>query len=109
MGTNFYWSSKPCDHCGEAKIRDKHIGKSSGGWCFSLHVYPDENINTLDDWKQRFASGVIHNEYGELVTPEAMLSCITERPKDSQRHSREWSHIAGYGEGTWDYLTGEFS
>ena len=41
MGTNYYLSSKPCSCCGR-KDSQRHIGKSSAGWVFALHVYPDQ-------------------------------------------------------------------
>lgn len=28
-----------------------HIGKSSGGWSFLLHVIPDRDLNSLADWR----------------------------------------------------------
>ena len=31
-----------------------HIGKSSFGWYFGLQIYPQHNINTLEDWKKLF-------------------------------------------------------
>src|SRR5450631_1105933 len=37
MGTNYYLQLPGCDHCNRAGDR-LHIGKSSGGWCFALHV-----------------------------------------------------------------------
>jgi hypothetical protein len=40
MGTNYYLKGTPsCDHCGRGgDERGAHIGKSSGGWVFSLRV-----------------------------------------------------------------------
>ena len=76
MGTNYYWSEEacqsPCKHCrGGDRL---HIWKSSGGWCFSLHVIPYEGINTLDDWKAKFAlpGSEIVDEYGTRLTAEEM-------------------------------------
>ena len=41
MGTNYYLHKKPpCEACGHEPA-PLHIGKSSGGWCFSLHVIPE--------------------------------------------------------------------
>ena len=38
MGTNYYWQeSEPCAACGRG-YEQVHVGKSSAGWCFSLHV-----------------------------------------------------------------------
>ena len=62
MGTNYYLT-EDCECCGRA-FPDLHIGKSSGGWCFSLHVIPSEGLNSLDEWESRFSCGVITNEYG---------------------------------------------
>lgn len=87
-----------------------HIGKSSAGWNFSLHVIEGE-IETLDQWKERWSKeGVrIVDEYGEVFAPDEMLHVITNRnhPQGLFRHTGR--HVAGYGEGTWDYITGEFS
>lgn len=71
MGTNYYLKPKPCECCGRTD-EGLHIGKSSAGWCFSLHVIPEEGINGLDDWKSRFDEpGVqIVNEYGEVVSKD---------------------------------------
>ena len=42
MGTNYYLHrprTNECEHCGRAdEAPPLHIGKSSSGWCFSLHV-----------------------------------------------------------------------
>jgi len=86
MGTNYYLQKKSgtCQTCGHCSEDPKHIGKSSGGWCFSLHVYPEENITTV----------TIVNEYGETISP---------------RHRVDGKHCVGHGEGTWDYIIGEFS
>tara|TARA_R110000803_G_C11716561_1_gene287626 strand:+ start:82 stop:465 length:384 start_codon:yes stop_codon:yes gene_type:complete len=42
MGTNYYVIDKAGDK--------KHFGKRSAGWDFTLHVYPDEGIRSLEDW-----------------------------------------------------------
>lgn len=141
MGTNYYWNKTekpPCTHCGRPYLEEPiHIGKSSGGWCFSLHV--TDEIKSLDDWKIIFESdGVIKNEYGEEITPESMLSIIMDRASNSKlmvgeppyqyssweefmnrndaepgpnnllRH-RISEYCVGHGEGTWDLCPGEFS
>lgn len=149
MGTNFYMFRDCCDQCGRGE--ELHIGKSSGGWCFSLHIYPEKGINTLDDWKVLFnetvlggidgkvkQKNVIKNEYNNVVSPEDMLRIITDR---GYAEGRDWSKApmgyaswgdfhydnhseqgpeglirhkigpwcCGHGEGTWDYMEGEFS
>lgn len=110
MGTNYYLEEKsPCECCGRG-YPPLHIGKSSAGWNFSLHVIEGE-IETLDQWKERWSKeGVrIVNEYGDTLTPDEMLKVITQRshPLGLLRHTG--SLVVGHGEGTWDYITGEFS
>lgn len=113
MGTNYYLHLKPdCKCCGRP-FEPLHIGKSSGGWCFALHVMPDDCINTLDDWRALWSapSALIRNEYGEVITPVEMERVITERKWHGgpvKRHSGDM-YCVGHGEGTWDYIIGEFS
>lgn len=114
MGTNYYLHQKPdCECCGRP-FESLHIGKSSGGWCFALHVIPEDNINTLDDWRRLWtAPGTfIRDEYGEKVSVEDMEVIITERSwrgGSPMRNDIYGRHCIGYGAGTWDYITGEFS
>lgn len=137
MGTNYYLKIDPCPHCGRCD-EEWHIGKSSGGWCFTLHVIPERNINTLDDWRREWSqpNRAIKGESGEAVTIAEMERIITKR---SWPHSRDTKplgyesreqfhamnhstngpsgllrhalgpHCVGHGEGTWDYCPGEFS
>lgn len=113
MGTNFYWHEKECEQCGSNLKEVLHIGKSSAGWCFSLHVIPYEGLNTLDDWIKRFETGgVIRDEYGHKHSVEELLSRIKDREwkgQEPQRHIIDGRHCVGYGEGTWDYIAGNFS
>jgi hypothetical protein len=137
MGTNFYWKGDVCSHCGRGEPA-KHIGKSSAGWCFSLHVYPDEGIKDLSDWDDLLSrpASKIEDEYGRTVTRQEMLETIKERegkregrapldyrswddfyeknhavagPKGLSRHKVDHKYCIGHGEGTWDLLIGEFS
>jgi len=133
MGTNYYFH-KPlenvCECCGRSDPPEIiHIGKSSWGWCFGLHVIPEEGINDLPDWQSKWSEGTIKNEYGDVIDKEEMLSIITERshpvqskwdkfdyqfnhavpgPKNLVRHKLD-SHCLSHGEGTWDCITGKFS
>lgn len=132
MGTNYYLYPKlPCPHCSR-EYPELHIGKSSGGWCFSLHVIPEERINDLPDWEKRLSApdAIIKNEYGDVVTTKEMMKIITGRRWTRNAHSNnEWleknhaergpnnlfrsridgRHCIGHGAGTWDLITGEFS
>jgi len=131
VGTNYYYIPKPACSCCGREFDRIHIGKSSAGWCFGLHVN-QEDINTLEDWKKLFEieGSVIMNECGDVVTKEEMLSNITDRswkgqtdwtdemyaqnhaikgPNGLARHSLYPGLCIGHGEGTWDYLIGDFS
>lgn len=132
MGTNYYIAFKPCICCGRSE-EDYHIGKSSCGWCFSLHVEPYARINNLDDVIDLMDRGTITNENGRVLSKEEMLSIITERkgrsddlspeefeefcrenrcesgPNNLMRSKVDGSHCIGHGEGTWDLISGEFS
>lgn len=85
MGTNYYLSLPTCPHC--TRLEEKlHIGKSSMGWCFSLHVMPERGILDLEDWEATWAQPgmVIRNEYGEVLTPGEMLQAVIDRQGKSE-------------------------
>lgn len=130
MGTNYYLYPQPaCPHCGR-EYELLHIGKSSAGWCFALHVIPGE-INTLDDWIVRWKApgAVIKDEYQRELTPEEMYAVITQRswkstgvpaaflevnhaelgPNGLLRHRLMSGHCTGHGDGTWDHVIGVFA
>ena len=77
MGTNY--------HLHRPDEGPLHIGKSSAGWCFSLHVIPEKGINDLADWVDLWqAPGArIQDEYGLDVPPDKMLRNITGRSRAS--------------------------
>jgi hypothetical protein len=129
MGTNYYMKTEPCTHCGRGPSK-LHIGKSSGGWCFALNTHPDEGINSLADWQERWKHGVIRDEYGALISPDAMRVEITVRafphmrvsnaetmernhavpgPHNLWRHAIDGRHCLAHGDGTYDIMRGEFS
>ena len=133
MGTNYELrmpGANKCEHCGRSDNQEcLHIGKSSGGWVFSLHVYPERGINDLDDWKPLFEKGAIYDEYGRIITAEEMLDVICNRswtgssnptaefyatnravpgPFGLVRHALDGFCIR-HGSGTWDCLDGVFS
>ncbi len=130
MGTNYYLEEKPpCKECGREFPR-LHIGKSSGGWCFGLHVIPEEGLTDLPSWVSRWhVGGQIVDEYGQKLTPDEMYLVITARSWTPQERLPEWYrvnyaepgpnglsrcsvndfHCIGHGEGAWDLIIGEFS
>lgn len=112
MGTNYYLEKDKCACCGRSN--EIHIGKSSVGWCFSLRIYPDDKIDSLQDWLALFAKHPIRNEYGDSVSAETMLACITERshPRGLSRHvfgDGCYGRRSRPGDGTYDLIEGEFS
>lgn len=139
MGTNYYLSDGR-DRLSFAARDGLHIGKSSVGWCFSLHVLPEHGLNTLSDWRALWNQPdmVITNESGETVTPDEMVAIITDRAgrlNDPDCYPNRWyaseadmlrqndaeigprgllrptigPHCCGHGDGTYDYIVGEFS
>ena len=133
MGTNYYFhSDKKCASCGR-EVEGVHIGKSSGGWCFSLHIMPEERISTWSDWLDMFANykdSYIKDEYGSVVAKDEFICIVTERkwkstrtmnvdelrrnsaepgPNGLLRHLVDGRHCVGHGEGTYDYCVGYFS
>jgi len=89
MGTNYYLHTNVCQHCGRGE-ESKHIGKSSAGWCFSLHVIPWDGINDLADWLPLLNNpeNVIRDEYGETIAPAEMVKRIAER--SGKPRSGQW-------------------
>lgn len=133
MGTNYYLEGEKCAHCGQ-EMPDKprrHIGKSSFGWAFGLHVIPDEGINDLWDWVALWdkPGASIVDEYGDAITPYEMLKSIVlkrrepatrDRPFDHAMNgsedtfnglvrAREGRYCEGHGHATWSKYKGEFS
>lgn len=96
MGTNYYLvtkAEKKCDHCGHIEPATKlHIGKSSLGWCFSLQVIPEMQLNTLQDWRTKFNAHdhYIEDEYGSIWTVDAMMQIITDRALDRNWDDDRW-------------------
>lgn len=92
MGTNYYLELNKCKYCGKSQ-EIKHIGESSLGWCFALHVYPEDDINDLDDWINLLESkddvySIIKNEYDEIIDFGVMLSIIKVRQGNKWEDSK---------------------
>lgn len=134
MGTNYFLHESVCEHC-KRPGKVHHIGKSSAGWCFSLHVLEpaepgDPRASSLAEWEVLFRQpGMsIVDEEGDTVSADRMLDVIRNRawrggkpptedflrsnsavegPNGLLRH-RLGQFCIGHGEGPWDMLTGEF-
>lgn len=95
MGTNYYLkNSKP--EIGEWS--GIHIGKSSAGWCFALHVIPELNINSLEDWLFLFDIDKyqIENEYSDRISKEEMIENICNRSNDKPElplYYKDWEEF----------------
>lgn len=133
MGTNYYLHAPKCFHCGKEEEPPIHLGKSSGGWCFSLHVVPKEGICDWQDVQALIEDKLckewcIKNEYGDQISLVDFIKTVTERshsrrwnyqlllanhaiqgPNNLARHVIDHWHCIGHGEGTYDYIIGEFS
>lgn len=113
MGTNYYLHEETCPTCGRL-FEPLHIGKSSAGWCFSLHVIPEEGIDTLDDWRTRWGTpdAIICNEYGDILSPDALEDIINDRcwkGEPPRRNEIDGERCIAHGENTYDLIVGEFS
>lgn len=128
MGTNYYLTVA-CDSCNREEVL--HIGKSSMGWVFALHVEICDGQFPVDifDWLFLMAHplSTIVDEYDIPWTLNEMLEIITDRhresppvdfPYDSNHaqpgpynliRSKVCGNCVGHGEGTWDHIQGEFS
>jgi hypothetical protein len=136
MGTNYYavLEDDVCNHCGRGEAKEIHIGKSSSGWCFSLHVAsPSEPKipSDLNGWRELWKNCVyIRDEYGNKISISLMERTILERyrkleDEDSYREFLIKNHAVagpnglvrhpigeycvGHGDGTYDLIIGEFS
>ncbi len=140
MGTNYYARKMEnvCSHCGRGDtVEQLHVGKSSGGWCFALHVIPERGLNSLEDWKAYLQQNCIalYSDSDIMIEHHELIKIITERswpnkqlpssyrswrdfhalnhsfdgPNDLVRYAIDRTHCVGHGDGTWDLMIGEFS
>lgn len=112
MGTNYYLTRDTCPCCGQSPFRI-HIGKSSVGWAFALHIIPRAGINGLEDWKSLWlwSDMQIVDEYGRELEPEQMARVITERSHPNGLKRAEVDHVTCIANSrhTYDYIIGDFS
>lgn len=108
MGTNFYWTIEaklPGDKCGRPYgVEIRHIGKSSAGWVFALHVYPEQGICDLPDWVDLWkGEGTIKDEYGRIYSVAEMESVILVRfgMRTLPPQAPSWHSINGSEPGPW--------
>jgi hypothetical protein len=136
MGTNYFLHSQKCPHCGIERKDKMHLGKSSAGWCFSLHVYPELELNDwFDMWEYiSFCTEEedyeIQDEYGDTIDPALFFTIVWDRhckvpfswshfhknhaipgPFGLARHPIDGQHCIGNAgpNAPIDYIVGEFS
>lgn len=90
MGTNYYHVTEAGNYCEHCKRFDEefslHIGKSSGGWAFALHIHPEEGISMLGDWVERWQQPNTKtiDSYGGEISSDEMRDIITNRKGQSE-------------------------
>jgi len=106
--------------------KELHIGKSSWGWCFSLHYIPSLKLTSWEEWKKFLEDKEIYNEDEEIVSLEYLEAQVTERqgsykrneeykeaiksnkaargPNRLLRHVIDGKLCVGHGDGTYDLL-----
>ena len=107
MGTNYYFE-RTCECCGHGA--QYHIGKSSAGWCFALHVGTKKNplevelrqkyapitveIRDWPDWQRAIVTGAelgwrVVDEYGRVTTLAQLTDIVESRswPRSPDEHS----------------------
>ena len=135
MSTNYFLHAPACPHCGTENEAPRHLGKSSMGWCFALHVYPEEDLHNWQDvwnhidWLVNEADYIIKDEYGRVVDPATFFGIVWDRGNCPWKIlSKQWlkgNHVIpgpfglarhrlddrciGHGDGPFDYIIGDFS
>jgi hypothetical protein len=154
MGTNYYLrrpmpasSDTPCGYdfrwyhregYTPAQQEQIHLGKSSYGWVFALHVYPNAGVRSWDDVQTLCRvltenGWVLVDEYGDNLSVEDFIAVVTDRdpiePSDERtpysravaddslydgvvglwRSRPDGQYCLGNGTGTWDFHFGSFS
>jgi len=80
MGTNFYFVTPKCEHCGRGD-KKKHIGKRSAGWSFTFQA--TEYICSYVDWLSFLENNVgkIVDEYGDEMTLQEFTEMVIQLDK----------------------------
>ena len=99
MGTNYYSVLKKSDFTeteivnmqseeDHVKLEDSeflvHLGKSSFGWRFSLHVYPASGIMNWNDIHELIYNAKIFDEYGDEIQYDQFCEIVMNRSRDRE-------------------------
>lgn len=83
MGTNYYYHTQVnvMERLLGKEPEVLHIGKSSFGWCFSLHAIKERGLTSAGAWLKFIHEdgGKILNEYDEVVSLEELHRAICDR------------------------------
>lgn len=92
MGTNYYARINECEWCG--RYKRLKLGKSSAGWCFTLRVYPEKGISTLDDLIEFLDDNMakIYDEYERKIPLKKFLKVVTERSWPINKKNYDFSN-----------------
>jgi len=104
MGTNYYLegneTTTQCECCGQdvAGTEQLHIGKSSMGWCFSLHV--TDECPDLAAWEHFLVNADVSvvDEYGEHVNPTQMINIMKSKRSDIRWKDKKWMGYINEGD-----------
>ena len=96
MGMNYYCETGrmlevECD-CGFKHMMPEtlHIGKSSCGWMFSLHVIPEKGLECWRDWEEVLKDAKrIYDEEGEDVALEELRETVLHRARELDGEAKE--------------------
>lgn len=85
MGTNYYLlTDKPTGvEKDEEGDRGIHLGKSSGGWAFTVRARLGVATN-WDTWSALVRIGVVVSEYGAEQPPEEFLTWVLGTRRDGR-------------------------
>lgn len=103
MGVNYYLKN-------QKTLDTIHIGKSSAGWAFTLHIDPENGISSLEDWQKLWNTPgwVIMDEYDHVIDVPTMENLITNRPRKHMLRYNFGDVIVNH-DVTYDMVTGNFS
>lgn len=114
MGTNYYLTLAELAEVPHAELWEQppprlHIGKSSYGWTFGLHVYPKSKTRPKDlqEWRALFSNSDFHivDEYDRQISTREMLNVILDRDY-SHRQIVDGHVCIGWGDGSYDLCIG---
>lgn len=80
-----------------------HIGKSSSGWCFTMHVIPEYFIKTWEDWKDFLVGREIVDEYGRKIEFKELKKTVEERGRPESIGESNW-YLDNYYKNLEDFL-----